>query len=219
MAGIASVGAVVLAGAFLAPAMSQASPVRASSASPTPAEQYAMKIRAQLGFESDLPYVQSLESQPGLNDTDIGTPVTAAELAELVARNALGDHVKAVEDALSALPSFGGVWFKQAGDGAIEVNLTSPPTAAVTQLVNSVLPANSAVDFIQVPLSYSQLNSLYQSIIATPLPENDINSIAIDTTDDTVTVGVAAQADISAIYAKYGQTGLTVTVTQPSTSN
>jgi hypothetical protein len=216
---IASIGAVVLAGAFLTAAVCQDSPVRASSAPPTPREAYAIQIRTQLGFESDLPYIRSLESRPGLDVTKLGTPVTAAEQAELAARDALGSHVNAVGNALSALPSFGGVWFKQAGDGVIMVALTSPPTAAVTQLVNSVLLADSAVDFVRVPLSYSQLNALYQKIIATPLTANGITSVGIDTADNVVAVGVATQADISAVYARYGRTGLTVTVTAPATAN
>ncbi|TVZ04956.1 hypothetical protein EAS64_10010 [Trebonia kvetii] len=134
-----------------------------------------------------------------------------------MARDALGDHVNAVGDALSALPSFGGVWFKQAGAGVIMVALTSPPTAAVTQLVNSEVPANSAIDFVQVPLSYNQLNALYQKITATPLTESGITLVSIDTVNNTVDVGVATQADVSAVYTTYGRTGLTVTVTPEST--
>ncbi len=97
------------------------------------------------------------------------------------------------------------------------VALTTPPTAAVTHLVNSAVPANSAVNFVQVPLSYSQLNDLYQKIGATPLTANGIYSVGLDIMNNTVAVGVATQADISAIYAKYGHTGLTVTVTAPIT--
>jgi hypothetical protein len=151
-------------------------------------------------------------------DKELGTPVTAPELAELNARHALGSHVNAAENALSASPSFGGGWFKQAGDGVIVVGLTSPPTAAVTQMVDSALPANSAVDFVQVPVSYSQLNALYQSITATPLSTSGILSVAIHTADNTVAVGVATQADVTAVYAKYGHTGLTVTVAAPATA-
>lgn len=191
---------------------SVASTVRASSAPPTRSETYAAHIRAQLGLESDLPYIRSLDPQRDLNNTELGTPVTAPELAELNARQALGRHVNAVGDALSALPAFGGVWFKQSGDGAIMVGLTSPPTATVAQAVDNALPPNSTVDFVQVPQSYTQLNTLYQKIIAVPLSADGITNVAIDTADNTVTVGVATQADISAVYAKYGHTGLTVTV-------
>jgi hypothetical protein len=105
--------------------------------------------------------------------------------------------------------------FKQAGDGVIVVGLTSPPSAAVTQMVNSVLPANSAVEFVQVPVSYSQLNALYRQIKATPLSADGIVSVWIQTADNTVAVGVATQAVADAVYAKYGHTGLTVTVTAP----
>jgi hypothetical protein len=169
-----------------------------------------------MGLESDLPYIRNLESQPGLNDTELGTPVTPAELAELQARRALGGHVNAVQNALSALPSFGGTWFKQDGDGAIVVGLTSPPTAAVTQAVDSVVPANSAVEFVRVPVSYSQLTALYQQITATPLSADGITSVWIQTADNTVAVGAATQAVADAVYAKYGHTGLTVTVAAPA---
>ena len=132
------------------------------------------------------------------------------------ARRALGSHVNAVENALSALPSFGGTWFKQDGDGAIVVGLTSPPTAAVTQAVDSVVPAHSAVEFVQVAVSYSQLTALYQQITATPLSADGITSVWIQTADNTVAVGAATQAVADAVYAKYGHTGLTVTVAAPA---
>jgi hypothetical protein len=96
------------------------------------------------------------------------------------------------------------------------VGLTSPPTAAVTQMVNSVLPANSAVEFVRVPVSYSRLNALYLQIKATPLSVDGICSVGIRTADNTVAVGVATQAVADAVYAKYGHTGLTVAVTGPA---
>jgi hypothetical protein len=213
--GLAAIGVLAVAGAFFTSGSSQASSAPASSAPPTQSESYAARIRAQMGLESDLPYIRGLESQAGLNDTELGTPVTPAELAELDARRALGGHVNAVQNALSGLPSFGGTWFKQAGDGVIVVGLTSPPTAAVTQMVDSVVPANSAVEFVQVLVSYSQLNALYQQISAIPLSADGIVSVAIRMANNTVAVGAATQAVADAVYAKYGHTGLTVTVSGP----
>jgi hypothetical protein len=155
-------------------------------------------------------------SSQGSPDRASPAPPARGEAAQLDARRALGSHVTAVGNALSALPSFGGVWFKQAGDGVIVVGLTSPPTAAVTQMVDSVVPANSAVEFVQVPVSYSQLNALHQQITATPLSADGIVSVWTQTADNTVAVGVATQAVADAVYAKYGHTGLTVTVTAPA---
>jgi hypothetical protein len=51
-------------------------------------------------------------------------------VTELNARRALGSHVNAVQNGLSALPSFGGVWFKQAGNGVIAVGLWRRPGAS-----------------------------------------------------------------------------------------
>ena len=148
--------------------------------------------------------------------TPTPTPPARGNAAQMDARRALGSHVNALGDALSGLPSFGGVWFKQVGDGVIVVGLTSPPTAAVTQLVNSVLPANSAVEFVQVAVSYSRLKALHRQITATPLSADGICSVGIRTADNTVAVGVATQAVADAVYARYGHTGLTVTVTGPA---
>ena len=149
---------------------------------------------------------------------DRGSPAPSArgDAAQMNARRALGSHVNAVENALSGLPSFGGTWFKQDGDGVIVVGLTSPPTAAVTQMVDSVVPANSAVEFVQVAVSYSQLKALYKSITATPLSANGITSVWIQTADNTVAVGAATQAVADAVHARYGHTGLTVTVGGPA---
>jgi hypothetical protein len=160
----------------------------------------------------------TLGSSQGSPDRGSPAPPTRGDAAQLDARRALGSHVNAVGNALSALPSFGGVWFKQAGNGVIVVGLTSPPTAAVTQLVDSVVPANSAVEFVQVPVSYSQLKALYKSITATPLSVDGILEVAIQTAHNTVAVGVATQAVADAVYAKYGHKGLTVTVTAPATA-
>jgi hypothetical protein len=158
----------------------------------------------------------TLGGSPASPDRGSPTPPARGDAAQLSARRALGSHVNAVENALSGLPSFGGTWFKQAGDGVIVVGLTSPPTAAVTQTVNSAVPANSAVEFVQVPVSYSQLKALYKSITATPLSVDGILEVAIQTADNTVAVGVATQAVADAVYAKYSHTGLTVTVAAPA---
>jgi hypothetical protein len=158
----------------------------------------------------------TLGSSQGSPDRASPAPPRRGDAAQLNARRALGSHVNAVENALSGLPSFGGVWFKQVGDGVIVVGLTSPPTVAVTQMVDSVVPANSAVEFVQVPVSYSQLEALYKSITATPLSADGITSVWIQTADNTVAVGAATQAVAEAVYAKYGHTGLTVTVTAPA---
>lgn len=61
-----------------------------------------------------------------------------------------------------------------------------------------------------------QLKALYKSITATPLSADGILSVAIQTAHNTVAVGVATQAVADAVYAKYGHTGLTVTVGGPS---
>ena len=158
----------------------------------------------------------TLGSSPASPDRASPAPPTRGDAAQLDARRALGSHVNAVGDAVSGLPSFGGVWFKQAGDGVIVVGLTSSPTAAVTRMVNSAVPANSAVEFVQVPVSYSRLNALFRQITATPLSADGITSVWIQTADNTVAVGVATQAVADAVYAKYGHTGLTVTVTGPA---
>lgn len=158
----------------------------------------------------------TLGNSQGSPDRASPAPATRGDAAQMDARRALGSHVNAVGDAVSGLPSFGGVWFKQAGDGVIVVGLTSPPTAAVTQLVNSVLPANSAVEFVRVPVSYSRLNALFRQITATPLSADGITSVWIQTADNTVAVGAATQAVADAVYAKYGHTGLTVTVSGPA---
>ena len=158
----------------------------------------------------------ALGDSQGSPDRVSPTPSTRGDAAQMNARRALGSHVNAVQDALSGLPSFAGTWFKQTGDGVIVVGLTSPPTTAVTQTVNSVVPADSAVEFVQVPVSYSQLKALYKSITATPLSVDGIVSVAIRTADNTVAAGVATQAVADAVYAKYGHTGLTVTVTAPA---
>jgi hypothetical protein len=78
------------------------------------------------------------------------------------------------------------------------------------------LPSAASVEFVQVPVSYSQLKALYRSITATPLSVDGITSVWIQTADNTVAVGAATQAVVDAVYARYGHTGLTVTVGGPA---
>jgi hypothetical protein len=65
-------------------------------------------------------------------------------------------------------------------------------------------------------VSYSHLTALYQQITATPLSADGITSVWTQTADNTVAVGAATQAVADAVYAKYGHTGLTVTVAAPA---
>ena len=218
LAGFALLGMAALAGVCFTLGISQASTIGSSAPPPTAGEKYAAGIRTQFGLESDLPYIRGLEARQGLNTSELGIPVTAGELAELHARRALGSHVNAVQDALSAQPDFAGTWLKQAGNGTVVIALTGKPTAVDIKLAGAALPAGSSVQFTQVPVSYSRLNALFQKITAAPLSATGITNVAIDTEHDTVAVGVASQALISAVYAQYGKTGLTVTVSPAATA-
>lgn len=99
-----------------------------------------MNVRAHLGLDSDLAYVRSLESDPSLNTSEIGYPVSALELSALEARDKLGESVNRISSVLADVPTFGGVWFVQQGTGIIDVGLTGQPTPAITQLIETVDP-------------------------------------------------------------------------------
>lgn len=211
LVGAAAMAAVaLLSGGLLAPLTATA------STAPTADETYAIKIRTQMGLESDLPFIQDLESQANLNVSELGTPVTVDELSELKSRRVLGAYVNPLSNALSSMGTFAGVWFQQTGEGVIRVDLTSPVTDSITQAVNSVVPAGAAVTYTQVTYTYSQLNDLDQSILATNFsaaPTSGIVSTWIDIASNTVDVGVTTQAAVADVYAQYGSAGLNVTMT------
>jgi hypothetical protein len=69
---------------------------------------YAERIRAQLGLRYDLAYIQELAEQKDLDTTEIGTPVTHEEFADLQARRVLGGYLPAVEAQLRDAPNYAG---------------------------------------------------------------------------------------------------------------
>jgi hypothetical protein len=72
-------------------------------APPTEAELEAIRFRTDFGLRADLAYVRGVAANPSASSHDFGVPLLPAEWAELNARQANAEAVRAVVDAEAAL--------------------------------------------------------------------------------------------------------------------
>src|SRR5579859_6330448 len=74
----------------------------------TAAEAYAQKIRAEFGLRHDLAYVRGIEHAPRTSVKDLGTPLTAAESADIEGRDILSSYAGTVAAAGERMPGYAG---------------------------------------------------------------------------------------------------------------
>ncbi len=125
---------------------------------------YAERIRAQLGLRHDVAYIQELAKQKDLDTTELGTPVTHEEFADLQARRVLVGYVPAVEAQLRDAPNYAGIWFDQIPGGGVCIALTGEPTVPQTAAVAGLLPARAHVTYVNVRYTRAELDALCAKI-------------------------------------------------------
>lgn len=124
---------------------------------PTDAESHEIRLRAQFGLRADLPYVRTVDADPGSDTDRLGIPLTPDEAADIDARSAT---VSALHAAAQDLDRFGGIWIDQAAGGVIHLAVAGTWPEETVQRLRSFVPAGQRLVLDEVALSLAELDSL-----------------------------------------------------------
>ena len=208
----AGLGAVALVAGFAVSTQS----AQADAVPLTAAEQHAMTLRADSGFEHDLPYVRKLEHTPGLDENWLGIPLTAQEAGQMAAREGTAPVVAAVSTELRSRADFGGAWIVQEGNGGVAVALTAPPSDAVRAEVARLVPHRHFTRFVVVKRDLASLEDLAARISADPARDASGDpywtTAGVREMSNVVEVRVVDRKHADWIRAHYADGGLSVVV-------
>lgn len=226
-AGVAAFGVATVRPAAAAHPAAEAHPAAAAAHPPVPVAQRHnhagwapsiaddQRMRVEFGLRSDRAYVTALEARDHDRTTELGIPLTSAEVSEMHRRGAVGQRLEAVGDAVGARQpaTYGGVWLDQAA-GGVAVVASTDPASVDRRLVASLLPAGAKIDVRQVAVSYRTLNDLNERIAADmqarPVDGTGVGTFLMDNVVHVDLPATASDADIEAVYARYGRVGLRV---------
>lgn len=124
---------------------------------PTDAESHEVRLRSMSGLRSDLPYVRTIDADPGSNTDRLGIPLTPDEAADIDARSAT---VSALHAAVQDLDRFGGIWIDQAAGGVIHLSVAGTWPEETIQRLRSLVPAGQQLVLDEVAVSLDELDSL-----------------------------------------------------------
>lgn len=128
----------------------------------------AQQVRVRFGLRSDPGYVAQVARQAkSSDDAPLGVPLTSAERREMARREAVGESLGRVEQAVEhAQPgSFAGTWLDQAAGGVAVVATTSPNRVSVSAL-QALLPLGAQLRVEQVRNSAAALAAAQEHVMA-----------------------------------------------------
>jgi len=201
----------------------------ASPAAPTNIEIYQAQLRAQLGYESDIPYVrelnQSIRGNPNANpsidptmSTVAGIPVSAKENVEIKRRNVLALAIPAISSRLAADATFAGSWVDNLDSGSLNIAFTQQPSAGTLAAIDALMPqvSGAVAKISEVHTTLAALQLEIGKIVAAEDP--DIQSAYVDQQKNSVVISIPDTADIGAesrINASFGSVPLVLTRNPP----
>lgn len=178
-----------------------------SEGAPKSDDDRAVSFRQEFGLASDLATVRRIATDPS-SSLEYGVPLSPAEVAELVRREAITSQLEPLSAALEKDPRFGGMYVVQSEGGRIHIRATHPDPA-FTALVEGLLPTGAT--FVVEPADYT-----YADLAALRLNmEADFNSLrtdfgakhlGVDPKANRVEVGIYPYSDsvAAALVARYG---------------
>lgn len=213
----AAAGAVTLAALL---AGTPAPGARAAEAAPaghaaqgkaTAAEAYAQKIRAEFGLRHDLAYIRSIEHAPGTSVKALGTPLTAAESADIEGRDVLSSYAGTVDAAGEHVPGYAGEWIDQQAGGVLRVAVAGTAASADYARLRALLPAGARVAFVKARYSLTALTQAYDQVSAEIVSRSalgrNIVEAALTPQYNAVTVALGTTVTagrVAALSARYG---------------
>lgn len=179
---------------------------------------YERRIRAELGFENDEPYLASLAQRFDTEDS-IGFRATPSEVAELKRRMVLSDLMPRLWKQLQYPgigtiendSTFSGVWLDQKAGGVVTVDYTQAPTNVQVAIIKAAVPAGTALDFQVVHFNVAALEealALISSEMSSHIAPVEINYAAVDPAANRVIISIPSDLDYSKsvadLVARYG---------------
>lgn len=127
----------------------------------TDAESHEIRLRAQFGLQSDLPYVRTVDADPSSTTDRLGIPLTPGEAADIEARSAT---VRVLHAAARDLDGFGGIWIDQPAGGVVHLAMAGSWSEETTQRLRSLVPAGQRLVLDEVAVSLAELESLLERL-------------------------------------------------------
>lgn len=133
--------------------------------SPTDAESHEVRLRAQFGLRSDLPYVRTVDADPRSTTDELGIPLTTEEAADIAGRFDQQTTVRSLVEAAEDLDGFGGIWIDQAAGGVIHLGVAGIWSRETVRGLRSLVPAGQQLVLTEVAVGRVQLDELQERIL------------------------------------------------------
>lgn len=229
MNGIGQLRSVAMAAlAVLGVAVLPATAGSTHSAEVSPRVHAEQEFRSQLGFRSQLSYVESLQSvaYAARSRQHFGAVFTPAEQRELTAREQLADDATSLDRVLRGryATNYGGMYIDQRAGGLLRIAFVHPdPQARAVALARVHAPQR--LRFWTAQLTQAQLTNLSDRVTASMAGLRDggilITGVGADYAANHVDVGVdatgaALDSAASVLRARFGGRGLAIHYQGPS---
>ncbi len=190
-------------------------PLTPTGATPTAAEAAEIALRAQFGLATDSTHIREVDASSGTDTGLLGIPLSAAEAANIQARDSLGRIAADVTAAGMSLPSFGGVWIDQQAGGKLRVGVRVPQLSPV---LSALIP--SSVQYTTYPArhSYAELVATAQDLTDATVQHDPLLATLVKSVVDVkanrvsvVLLKITAKTVEDAILARFGGDQLVLT--------
>ncbi len=129
----------------------------------TSQDKWDTNIRQQFGLSTNPRLVHSLSAEADTTTDLLGIPLTPAERADIMHRDALTPVLSELEPYLDHQPEFSGMWVDQQLGGALFIAAT---TSRLSRVVPPKIPAGYTVKYVSARYPLSQLQRVETSVTA-----------------------------------------------------
>ena len=172
---------------------------------------YAVKIRAEMGLNSDADYINGVAGRADSTTDVMGTPLTPSERADILGREVLTQWVEIVQAAAVGDPAFAGTWIDQTAGGVLHIAAAGPDANGTFNSLRPLLPDSDQIIFDRVDYSLSTIRAT-QALITDDLVArkpfiSHVIESAVSTQENRVVLTVDSQMsseDRQALATSYG---------------
>jgi hypothetical protein len=190
-------------------------PLSSTGATPTAAEAAEIALRTQFGLSTDIAHIREVDASSGADVATLGIPLSAAEAANIKARDGLGTIAADVTAAGMSLPSFGGVWIDQQAGGTLRVGVRG---AQMSPVLGALIPTSVQYTTYAAQYSYAELVATAQDLTDATVQHDPLLATLVKSAVDVkanrvsvVLLKTTTTAVVDAILARFGGDQLIVT--------